>query len=350
MRRIVGFVLLGLGVFAVVLGLLLRFYAYPRLAKAPLDPQTVSVASGSGVTALIFAAEGGSSTPTPVIRQNLDLTANRYVTGDLTQPEVKENGDVASWIEAVDIVDQNGNRVKATERQLCVDRHTAEAVEPCTVRYVKATNDPKTLQVVKEEGTPQPGINLKFPFDTEKRSYQMYDLTIRAAAEARFDGEEEVDGVSTYRFVQDIPATKVEEREVPGVLVGSAEPSVRADLFYQNKRTIWVEPQSGQIIKGQESQHQELVESDQEPGQGTVVFDGTLAFTDDTVAKNVSDAKKNLSKLWLLTGLPIYLWIGGGLLILLALYLVFGAGGGRRRAVVHRSPEGDNRELSGSAR
>jgi len=344
----VGFVLLGLGVFAVVLGLMLRFYAYPRLAKAPLDPQTVSVATGSGVTALIFTAEGGSTTPIPVIRSNLDLTANRYVTGDLTQPEVKENGDVASWIEAVEIVTPNGDRVKATERQLCVDRHTAEAVEPCSARYIKASNDPKDFTVIKEDGTPQPGLNLKFPFGTEKQSYQMYDLTIRAAAEARFDGEEDVDGVKTYRFIQDIPATKVEEREVPGSLLGGTEPTVRADLYYQNRRTMWVEPQTGLIVKGQEAQHQELVESDQQPGQGTVVFDGTLSFTDQTVDKNITDAKANISKLWLLTGLPIYLWIGGALLILVGVVMVLRGGRNGRRAVVHRSPE-DDRQLSGSS-
>ncbi|HET9144205.1 DUF3068 domain-containing protein [Actinophytocola sp.] len=346
MRRIVGFVLLGLGVFAVVLGLMLRFYAYPRLAKAPLDPQGVSVASGSGVIALVFESEEPGGPATPVIRQNLTLTANRYVTGDLTSPEVQENGDVASWIEALTIVDQNGNLVKATERQLCVDRHTAEAVEPCTVRYIKATTDPRTLQVVKEDGTPQPGVNLKFPFDTQKTSYQMYDLTIRASAEARFDGEEEVNGLDTYRFVQEIPPTKVEERVVPGSLVGDTEPSVQADLYYQNRRTMWVEPATGLIVKGQESQHQELVQSDEQPGQGTVVFDGTLAFTDQTVDKNVSDANDNLSKLWLLTGLPVYLWIGGALLIVAALFLLLGGGRGRR-AVVHRSPE-DDRELSGT--
>ncbi|HEU5475406.1 MAG TPA: DUF3068 domain-containing protein [Actinophytocola sp.] len=339
MRRIVGFVLLGLGVFAVALGLLLRLYAYPQLAKVPLDPKTVSVATGNDVTALVIVTTA-DSTPSPEIRSGLNLTANRYVTGDLTQPEVTEGGTVVSWIEAVDLVDQDGNRVKATERQLCLDRHTNEAVEPCNLRYVKARTN-EDFEAVREEDVPQPGGNFKFPFGTEKRTYAMYDLTVRAATDARFDGEEEVDGLATYRFVQDIPATKVEERTVPGSLVGSTEPAIKVDLYYNTRRTMWVEPVTGQIVRGQEAQHQELVEPGQQPGQGTVVFDGTLTFTDETVAQNVADATANKSKLFLLTDLPIYLWIGGGVLIVLGLVLAIRANREPRRGVVHRSPEDD---------
>ncbi len=48
MRRGLGFLFVGLGVFLIALAPLLRFYAYPALAKAPLDQdsQTVSVAPG----------------------------------------------------------------------------------------------------------------------------------------------------------------------------------------------------------------------------------------------------------------------------------------------------------------
>ena len=347
MRRIAGFVLLGLGVFAVVLGLLLRFYAYPRLAKAPLDPRTTSVATGSNVTALVITKDGDNRTPE--IRHNLNLTANRYVTGDLTQPEVVSGGNVASWIEALEIVDQDGNRVKATERQLCLDRHTNEAVEPCTTRYVKANNNPDSFDPIREDNVPQPGLSLKFPFDTEKKSYQLYDLTVRKATEARFDGEEELDGLNTYRFVQDISPTKIETgRKVPGNLVGSGDATVEADLYYQNRRTIWVEPATGQIVKGREDQRQELVQTNQNPGGGTVVFDGTLAFTDQTVAKNISDAKENRSKLFLLTTLPIFLWIGGAVLVLAGLALLFLRRGGSGGTVDRPTPP-QHRQLSSTS-
>jgi DUF3068 family protein len=114
---------------------------------------------------------------------------------------------------------------------------------------------------------------------------------------------------------------------------------LQVDLYYQNRRTMWVEPATGQIIKGQEEQRQELVRSDQDPGQGTEVFNGTLVFTDDTVARNVSEAKENRSKLWLLTTLPIFLWIGGVLLILAAVaLLLFGRGRGTSGSVPGAPP------------
>ncbi|HEV2781641.1 MAG TPA: DUF3068 domain-containing protein [Actinophytocola sp.] len=346
MRRILGFVLLGLGVFAVALGLLLRLYAYPRLAKAPLDPKTVSVATGSGITALVIVRQSNGAA-LPEIRTNLDVTANRYVSGDLTQPEVVEDGDVASWIEAVEVVDQNGNLIRATERQLCVDRRTNEAVENCQIRYVKTKTDSSFTGAIREDNINQPGLNLKFPFDTEKHDYAVFDLSIRDATDARFEAEEEIDGLTVYRFVQDIQPRKLEERDVPGSLVGRSEPTVKADLYYQVRRTMWVEPATGQIIKGSEDQRQELVRSDQSPGQGTVVFGGTLTFTDETVGKNVADAKENRSKLWLLTTLPIFLWIGGVLLILAAVALLLLGRGGSGGFVQGSTPP-QERQLTGA--
>ena len=50
MRRVVTVLLLTLGVFAVVLGVLLRFYVHHRLGVAPLDPASTTVSKGTGVT------------------------------------------------------------------------------------------------------------------------------------------------------------------------------------------------------------------------------------------------------------------------------------------------------------
>jgi hypothetical protein len=348
LRRIVGFVVLGLGVFAVALGLLLKLYAYPRLAKAPLDPKGVSVATGTGVTALVFIEQDDGS-GRPEIRNNLSVTATRLVTGDLTQPEVIEDGNVASWIEAVQTIDQDGNLIKATQRQLCLDRHTNEAIEPCTTRDVTTSTSQVNFTGVTDKNVVQPGVNLKFPFDTEKKSYQVFDLTLREATEAKFEAEENLDGLDVYRFVQDIPDRKVESRTIPGSLIGSSEPSVQVDLFYKNKRTMWVEPVTGQIVKGSEEQHQEFVESGDEPGQGTVVLDATLTFNNDTVTKNINDAKDNKAKLWLLTTLPVILWIAGAVFIVGGIALLMIQRRGKDDDGERPSPP-DVRELTGATR
>ena len=50
MRRIAGPLLFGLGAFLLVAGLLLRFYAYPKLATAPIDQNSVTRLEATGAT------------------------------------------------------------------------------------------------------------------------------------------------------------------------------------------------------------------------------------------------------------------------------------------------------------
>ena len=195
MRRIVSFVLLGLGVFAVALGLLLRFYAYPQLAKVPLDNESTSVAEGDGITALVIETVDGA--PTPEVRSNLSLTSTTYVTGDLTQPEVEEDGDVAVYVEAIKTVDDtSGITINASVRSLCIDRHTSEAVAPCEGQYIEQEQG-KRQHGRSRNTVQQPGLSFKFPFDTEQRDYEFYDLSVRKSVNARYDGEETIQGLET---------------------------------------------------------------------------------------------------------------------------------------------------------
>ncbi|MFC5287019.1 DUF3068 domain-containing protein [Actinokineospora guangxiensis] len=330
MRRIVGFTLVFVGVFAVVLGVLLRAWAYPSLAKAPVKPETTSVAVGKDVTALLVLRENG--VPNPQIRTGLNLTSTRFVTGDLRAPEVQEDGDIAAWVEATRVTDDDtGTVVSASVREVCLDRATNMGVTPCQNQYIEDQAEGQ-----RDTDVQQPGLSLKFPFGTEQRDYPMYDVALRAPVDATFQGEEEIDGLAVYRFVQVIPRSKIGERDVPGALIGKSEPMVRADLYYENRRTMWVEPVTGQIIDGSEERKQELRTFDQPEGGGTLVFDGTLEFDDKTVTANVAAASDNKSSLWLLTTFPLILWIAGGAVlvvgvVLLALVRREGSGGGARR-------------------
>lgn len=330
MRRIVSFVLLGLGVFAVALGLLLRFYAYPQLAKVPLDNESTSVAEGDGITALVIENVDGA--PVPEVRNNLSLTASTFVTGDLRAPEVVADGDVAVYVEAIKMVDDtSGITITASVRSLCIDRFTSEAVAPCEDQYIEQEQGKKVES--SRNDLQQPGISFKFPFSTEQRDYQYYDLSSHQAITAKYEGEDSVQGLDTYKFVMEVPPTKIAEREVPGSLVGVPdEPSVTADMYYQVKRTVWVEPETGIIVVGEQDLKQELVPPGESQGQGTTVFDGKLRFNDRTVNDNVNKAEDNMSKLSLLTTWPIVLWVVGALLVVAAVVLLtVGPGRGGRR-------------------
>jgi hypothetical protein len=122
----------------------------------------------------------------------------------------------------------------------------------------------------------------------------------------------------------EVSNTKVGEREVPGSLVGRPdEPSVDASLYYKGKRTLWVEPVTGIIVLGQQEMTQELVPPGEKPGEGTVVFDGTLKLNDATVADNVDKAEDAMGQIRMLTTWPVIMWIGGGLLIVAGAVLLF---------------------------
>lgn len=321
MRRVVGFVLLGLGVFAVALGLLLRFYAYPQLAKAPLDTESLSVAEGDGITALVIETVDGA--PVPEIRNNLSVRATTFVTGDLTKPEVKEDGDVSVYVEAIKMIDEtSGITITASVREQCFDRFSGEAVAPCEGQYIEAEQGER--ETANRNTVQQPGLSFKFPFGTEQKDYKFFDSQVRKAVNARYDGEDTVQGLDTYRYVIEVPNTVIGEREVPGSLIGQPdEPSVDVEVYYQAKRTLWVEPTTGVIVLGQQEMTQELVAPGEEPGEGTVVFDGTLRLNDETVNKFVTTAEDGKGKLAFLTVWPIVMWIVGGLFILGGLFLLF---------------------------
>jgi hypothetical protein len=177
----------------------------------------------------------------------------------------------------------------------------------------------------------QPGLSFKFPFGVDKQDYRFYDLQVRKAVKAKYVGEDTVQGLDVYKFVMDVPNTRIGEQEVPGSLVDEPEEqSVDADLYYKGKRTLWVEPSTGVIVLGQQEMTQELVPPGKEPGEGTVVFNGTLRLNDKTVSDFVHQAEDAKSQLQLLTVWPVVMLIVGGLLAavgLVLLFLGFGRGG-----------------------
>ena len=316
MRRVICFILLGLGVFAIALATMLRFYAYPVLAKVPLDQRTSVVATGNGITSLVIR-RGADGVPVPQIRHNLDVTATTQVTGDLSQPEVRAGGDVAVWIETQAAVDGDGNLLNAFEREVCIDRHTSMAVRPCETQYIK-TGEERESGV--RDQIQQPGLNFKFPFQTKQQNYQMYDLNVRKPVEARFAGQDRISGIDVYRFVMDVPFTKIGEETVPGSLIGSPQPSVRTDLYYQGVRTMWVQPDTGMVVHVQQEQRKEL--RDPSRGSRTVVLNGKFSLDEASLSANVAAVNDAVSRLSLLTTGQVWLWVIGGALLVAGVVLM----------------------------
>lgn len=316
MRTAVVVALLGLGAFAVATGLVLQLHAYPSLAKLQHDIDTVSVSEADGVTAVVYPPTG-----VPEIRRNLRLTATTRVEGDLGTSEVQKDGDVTVWKRATLVKEDVGNLVLSAEvRRICLDRRTGEAVAPCpgefyeTEQGKRITTDGRKLL--------QPGLNFVFPFDTEKRDHHWYDTVLKRPVAIHFDGEQVLQGLDVYRFVHTVPSTELDRFQVPGSLVGSPESSVDVTQYYGVKRTLLVEPTTGAVLSVRENIKQELRTATQDEGEGTPVFDGELRLTNASVTSNVDEVKKNLPRLFVITTLPVILWISGAVLVALGLLLL----------------------------
>ena len=176
-----------------------------------------------------------------------------------------------------------------------------------------------------------------FPFGLPVCGYHagnlFFDTTLRRAAPMRFDGEDTVNGLPVYRFVQRIEPTKAGERQVPGQLVNApVGTTVTASRFYENTRTFWVEPYTGAVVKGEERMRQVLRGPDGR--EGTVLIAGTLVFTPQTVQRQVEKATEGRDQLRLLrhTG-PAIAYVAGGVLGAIGVLLVFLA---RPRGTAHR--------------
>jgi hypothetical protein len=277
MARRVGFVLVFVGLFLLFFGLFERFYAYPRLKKAPLDQYSSPVATGTGT---YF-----NRSPDKLAEvTGAQLMNKRIVRGDVAAG----TDEVAVWDSfnsTIDTADQGV--ITATQERIALDRVTAQSVQCCG------------------ENPRHQGLTLKFPFDTEKTTYQFWDGPAQRALPAAFTRTETLNGVDVYRFEQRIGPLDVGDQEIPGTLAGEPDtPSVQTNIVYTNLKTLWVEPTTGIIVKAQQDATQVL----ETPGgeQVLTLLDAVLTYDEATVEQNADDAASGANRLRLLGAiLPI---------------------------------------------
>jgi hypothetical protein len=207
------------------------------------------------------------------------------------------------------------------------DRRTALATNCCgDFKSVGSLDDPEATEPIEHEG-----LFFKFPFDVQKKTYPWWDGDLGSAQDMEFVREESLEGVGTYVFRQTSPKTEVTTREVPKSLFGdAASGNVEAKVMYGNVRTLWIEPNTGVLIKGQE----ELDKSLQAEGYDEVfTTKGTIGYSEATVKKNAEEWGSKGSLLGFINNLLTPLGIGLGILLLaVGLFLLLGAREpGRRR-------------------
>ena len=303
-------VLIGLGVFFVGVAALARFYAYPTLAVAPPGQVAHTVSEGSDAT--IFSVSELKE------KTGVDLEAVRTVRGDVVAADKISkalNRKVVVYDTAVVTDDSKNYRfpkngsmtaempLSFVQERVVLDAHTGEAVrwnpsgDDNSGEYITTTLEKADRLKPDSQGAlfrGHEGLVLKFPFGTEKKTYQFWDTTLRKAFPIHFQKEAKLDGLNVYVFEQDIPKQEVPLAKpllVPGSVVDDlSKDSVEVQRMYKNTRTLWVEPVTGAIIKGREQQLSTIAYNGEDKVTATQV---SIEYDDATVKKNVKGATEN---------------------------------------------------------
>lgn len=291
MRRVWGSVLLGLGVFLVVAAGMLRFYVVDELLITPKDQYAQTVAPGTGTY----------FDPGTLQEKTADLIAVRTVKGDVQG----SNDKTGVWDVSVVINTGDGAFVRAYLDRVAFDRRTGQSVQCCG-------------QAVDSAPVQHDGVSYKFPFNSGKQTYQFWDANAAAGFPARYVSEEQIQGLTTYKYIQEVPARQIRTQEVPGNVVGEPTATFLAPVWYQNVRTVWVEPTTGIIIKGSEQTKTTLRDA---AGQDrVVVLEATFTFNEPTQRSQADLANDSLDNIRLVKWI-----IPGAALVVGLLCIAFGA-------------------------
>jgi hypothetical protein len=280
-RKIVSWILLGLGAFLLVTAIVATVWAPDQVKRAPIDTNSTTRLSGTAAAV-------------PTGDTDVDVRAVSVTKSD----SKKSDDDVAVYTNYTCLVLDNpgpdcgieGEGDNADPNVISVGTPTVFATD----RYTgMATMEGDYLP----DGTPETeGLVNKFGFDTEKKDYPFWDGVLQRAVTATFEGTDTIDGLDVYEFNY----TVVDE---PAEIASGVEGN------YSMDKTMWIEPKTGQIID--QEQH------DVRSANGTTLLDVELSFTDDQVATNVDDAKANVSSLDLITGtVPLIGFILGPILLI----------------------------------
>ncbi|BBH67407.1 hypothetical protein ACTI_40920 [Actinoplanes sp. OR16] len=331
--RVLGTVLFGLGVLAIVFAAGLYFVVAPKAAQLPYDMEpTQSVAEAQNATFLqVTSGEAkinhGALRSTVTVQPDAKETAN--LEGDL-------DGTAIVWLAGQDVVNTslNSERVSAYSTRLAVDRETGAAVPW----------DGAWLDTGNQEKIDYSGHMYKFPFGTEKKAYPIYDRDIREAQPAEFVKTEEIAGLETYQFTQKIVdgRQQLDPTQLSLLVNQLLDPTATtAEVVYNNTRTVWVEPVTGQFIRVSEEQSKELVGNN---GQRVTLLDADFTYTEDTIERSAAAASDNRQKLQLV-GLwgPLVLGLIG--LILAVVGIIITVRSGRSATGVPAQSGGDHDDL-----
>lgn len=192
-------VIVGFGAFFLTMALLLKFYAYDHLAVVPIDQNTQQTLNDPNAT-YFDARTVGFKTGELITR--VTAVADKKASEDYGKNTVvldkwQITNDPEGW--------RGNNQGKwqpqaASQERVAINRHTGLPVHCCDESI---------------DGNPvsHEGYQIKLPFNVDKNTtYNYWDGNQRKAFPLKFQGEEKVNGLTTYKYLWQTPRASMRSR------------------------------------------------------------------------------------------------------------------------------------------
>ncbi|WP_067835937.1 DUF3068 domain-containing protein [Nocardia lijiangensis] len=352
-RRTVACLLVGLGALLIVMALMIPTYTVDKLAKTPLDLEITTIAnSQQGSESLVLdsrsltAPEGAAKVDT-----NVPLISQRFVTVEEPSDATQMTIQAGQTLRRIDKQGDTGLLTAVVDR-VTIDRKTGEPVDKEPNGSIAVTANPQGESIA--DPVHRTGLQYRFPIGTEKKSYPYFDLNARATFDIDFVEETEINSMKVYHFRQTVPVTNLYDvvpaptnrLSLPAAKWGlEGEEPVTMTRFYTNTRDLWVEPQTGTVIKGGEQLHLYYARSGDKPD--VTALKSNIIFDENTIESQMSVAQDSIDRLALYGRImPIVLGVLGVILAILG--AILGIRGGSAPAPA-RPARGGNLPPSGAA-
>lgn len=303
MRRVVWSVLVGLGVFFIVVAIMARFFIPGQAIKFPLNEFSKST---------VQADNASYFSPKNVTEESgVTLQATNTQKGDVAAAKsMGTSSTVAVWQSYTAIEDISNHEpvsIPAQGDTLAFDRKTGVLV-------------PWSGNTVGGKPVTVHGQGPLFPLGTKKQSYQVFDSTLKKPVTFRYAGTSTTGGVGTYVFKATVPSTQIGTQQLPGSLVGMSAAEVTLPEFYNATYTYFVDPTTGVPLEVEQNVQQVLKDS-----TGTtklVLLSADFKSTPASIAAGVKTDNKGRNEITLLTLIiPIVAGLLGLILLIVGVVL-----------------------------
>lgn len=333
--RIAACGIMGLGAALLIAALLLSTYTAGKVGKIPLDIDATLTSEGSGAALNTTDQETAHAVvddEVPLVSQqqisvespaDADVVTLQVGTSVRRTDQRKDSGLLLAIIDTVTL--NRDDALAASD-----DANPAGSVqEP---RNTDDDKPPTALPLTHE------GLSYRFPVHTKQETYQYFDPIAQRAFDANFEDEDDVNGLTTYRFTQNVgydddgkldkpiryPSLYAHEEDseitapasVWGVEADDPSEDITMTRYYASHKTFWVDPVSGTIVKSEDHANHYYAREPLQPEMTLV--DYTVTSNEETIEAQVSAARDERDQLGLWSRVLPITFTGAGTIMLIA--------------------------------